>query len=162
LRALEQGNLPFNFSDAFAPDIIVPSFSGAARRSPEDQYYTVHFRAHSFRGDGSHPPMLCYAPKQAPVPDEGDRIMKLLAAIGVVIFAAASAHAQGIKPCEDLKAEIAKKIEANGVKSYTLDIVEKDKDAEGKVVGTCDGGTKKIMYSKTSAAPKAPEPEASK
>jgi hypothetical protein len=25
-------------------------------------------------------------------------------------------------------------------------VVEADKQAEGKVVGTCDGGTKKIVY----------------
>ena len=33
-----------------------------------------------------------------------------------------------------MKSEIAKKMDANGVKSYSLDIVEKDKDAQGKVV----------------------------
>jgi len=27
-------------------------------------------------------------------------------------------------------------------------VVEADKQAEGKVVGTCDGGTKKIVYKK--------------
>jgi hypothetical protein len=37
------------------------------------------------------------------------------------------------------------------VKGYTLEIVAKDKDAEGKVVGTCDGGTNKILYNKTPA-----------
>jgi len=82
--------------------------------------------------------------------------MKTLAIIGALLFVAASAPAQ-IKPCEDLKTEIAAKLDAKGVKPYTLEIVEKDKDAEGKVVGTCDGGTKKIMYSKTAAA--APEAE---
>jgi len=50
------------------------------------------------------------------------------------------------KPCDELKSEIAAKLDAKGVKAYTLDIVPKDQDAEGKVVGTCDGGTKKIMY----------------
>jgi hypothetical protein len=50
------------------------------------------------------------------------------------------------KPCEELKSEIAKKVEANGVKTYALDVVAKEKDAEGKVVGTCEGGTKKIVY----------------
>jgi Protein of unknown function (DUF1161) len=79
--------------------------------------------------------------------------MKPLAAIGALLFVAVCANAQGIKPCEDLKSEIAAKLDAKGVKSYTLDIVAKDKDAEGKVVGTCDGGTKKIVYDKTSAAP---------
>jgi hypothetical protein len=88
--------------------------------------------------------------------------MKTLATIGVFLIAAASAHAQGIKPCEELKTEIAAKLDAKGVKSYTLDIVAKDKDAEGKVVGTCEGGSKKIVYSKTSAAAPAAAPEAGK
>jgi hypothetical protein len=80
--------------------------------------------------------------------------MKTLATIGVLLFVSASAHAQ-IKPCEDLKTEIAGKLDAKGVKSYTLEIVAKDKDSDGKVVGTCEGGSKKIVYSKTAAA--APE-----
>ncbi|HKV63874.1 MAG TPA: DUF1161 domain-containing protein [Candidatus Acidoferrum sp.] len=80
--------------------------------------------------------------------------MKLLIAVGVLLFVSASAHAQAqvAKPCEDLKTEIAQKLDAKGVKGYTLDIVAKDKDAEGKVVGTCDGGTKKIIYTKATAA----------
>jgi hypothetical protein len=55
------------------------------------------------------------------------------------------------KPCEDLKAEIVKKLEAKNVTSYTLDIVDKGKEGEGKVVGSCDGGTKSIVYSRTEA-----------
>jgi hypothetical protein len=77
--------------------------------------------------------------------------MKLLAAIGVLFFVSVPAHAQAAKPCEELKDEITKKLDAKGAKGYTLEIVAKDKDAEGKVVGTCDGGTKKIIYTKTSA-----------
>ena len=50
------------------------------------------------------------------------------------------------KPCEELKGEIEAKIKKNGVEKFTLDIVEADKQAEGKVVGTCDGGSKKIVY----------------
>jgi Protein of unknown function (DUF1161) len=96
--------------------------------------------------------------------------MKVLAAIGVLLFASVPAHAQAsaptpapaqtAKPCEELKDEITKKLDAKGVKGYTLDIVAKDKDAEGKTVGTCDGDTKKIIYSKTSvpAATPAKEP----
>lgn len=65
------------------------------------------------------------------------------------LIAPVAGYAQAAKPCEDLKSEIAKKMDANGVKSYSLEIVEKDKDAQGKTVGTCDGGTKKIVYSRT-------------
>jgi hypothetical protein len=72
---------------------------------------------------------------------------------GYVIFAAAvlmsaSAYPQG-KPCEELKSDIAKKLEANGVKSYSLEILAKDKETQGKVIGTCAGGTKKIVYTRT-------------
>lgn len=83
--------------------------------------------------------------------------MKLCIPIALALFVSASAYAQGPKPCEELKSEIAKKIEANGVKTYTLEIVDKDKDAEGKVVGTCGGGTKKIVYRKGAAAAETPE-----
>jgi Protein of unknown function (DUF1161) len=88
--------------------------------------------------------------------------MKLLAAIGVLLFVSVPAHAQAAKPCEELKDEITKKLDAKGVKGYTLDIVAKDKDAEGKVVGTCDGGTKKIIYSKTSPSAATPAKETPK
>jgi Protein of unknown function (DUF1161) len=93
--------------------------------------------------------------------------MKALIVMGVLLLVPGFAHAQA-KSCDDLKAEIAKKIEANGVKNYSLDIVDKDAQADGKVVGTCGGGTKKIVYSKTvpgAEAPtteKAPAPDASK
>jgi hypothetical protein len=85
--------------------------------------------------------------------------MKLLAAIGVLLFVSVPAHAQAAKPCEDLNDEITKKLDTKGVKGYTLEIVAKDKDAEGKVVGTCDGGTKKIIYTKTSAPAETPAKE---
>ena len=87
--------------------------------------------------------------------------MKTLVIIGALLFVAASAPAQ-IKPCEELKTEIAGKLDAKGVKTYTLEIVAKDKDSDGKVVGTCEGGAKKIVYSKTAAAAPAAAPEAGK
>jgi hypothetical protein len=52
------------------------------------------------------------------------------------------------KDCAELKGEIEAKIKKNGVDKFTLDIVEKDAQAEGKVVGTCDAGAKKIVYKK--------------
>ncbi len=71
------------------------------------------------------------------------------------------------KPCDELKAEIEEKIKKNGVQTFTLDVIPKGeatkpeaskegtKEAEakkdgaagqGKVVGSCDGGTKQIIY----------------
>jgi len=57
------------------------------------------------------------------------------------------------KSCDDLKAEISKKLDAKGVTGYSLDPVDKGKEGDGKVVGTCDGGTKSLVYSRTGAAP---------
>lgn len=52
----------------------------------------------------------------------------------------------GMKSCEELKSEIDAKLQAKGVKSYSLEIVPNDKVKDEKAVGTCDGGTKKIIY----------------
>ncbi len=82
--------------------------------------------------------------------------MKTVTSVVLLFLAPVLVYAQGPKPCEALKAEIAKKLDANNAKGYTLEIVAKDKDAEGKVVGSCDGGTKKIVYGKPSAPAKAP------
>jgi hypothetical protein len=77
--------------------------------------------------------------------------------MAVLLLASASAFAQAAKPCEELKAEIAKKLEAKGVKSYSLEIMAKDdKEGEAKVVGTCEGGTKKVVYLRTSTPPETP------
>lgn len=50
------------------------------------------------------------------------------------------------KDCGELKTEIETKIRNNGVKVFTLAVVGKDAAEDGKVVGTCDGGTNKIVY----------------
>lgn len=60
------------------------------------------------------------------------------------------------KPCDDLKAEIAKKLDAKGVVGYSLDIVDKGKETEGKIVGSCDGGTKSIVYNRSAAPAEKP------
>ena len=52
------------------------------------------------------------------------------------------------KSCDDLKAEISKKLDAKGVVGYTLDAVDKGKEGDAKVVGTCDGGTKSLTYTR--------------
>ena len=69
---------------------------------------------------------------------------RLLCALAVSLLTM-PAFAQ-IKPCEELKAEIAAKIEANGVSAYQLEIIPIDQESDWKVVGTCNGGTMKIVY----------------
>ena len=48
--------------------------------------------------------------------------------------------------CEEVKAQIEAKIQAKGVKAFTLTIVPKDEKTDLRVVGTCDGGANKIIY----------------
>ena len=74
-------------------------------------------------------------------------MVRLIVAV-VVLGMAGAASAQGMrKPCEELKGEIEAKIKKNGVDKFSLDVVDANADAkEGKVVGTCDGGSKKIVY----------------
>lgn len=91
--------------------------------------------------------------------------MKLQMAVAALLLSCAYATAQdqpARKPCEDLKAEISKKLEAKGVTSYTLDVVDKGKEGDAKVVGGCDGGTKSIIYKRGGEAAKAPASEAKK
>lgn len=75
--------------------------------------------------------------------------MKALLAVVAALLIATPALAQR-KDCGELKTEIEGKIKANGVKAFTLDVVptEKVKEGDGKVVGSCDGGTQKIVYKK--------------
>src|SRR3954469_20716619 len=73
--------------------------------------------------------------------------MKYLLMFASLTLASSLAVAQEQrKPCEELKAEIQAKIEAKGVKGFTLEIVPNENVKDEKVVGSCDGGTKKITY----------------
>jgi len=67
------------------------------------------------------------------------------ALVGLGLAAWGNAFAQA-KDCDELKSEIEAKIKKNGVEKFSLEIIEADKQADGKVVGTCGGGTKKIVY----------------
>lgn len=64
--------------------------------------------------------------------------------------------------CETLKARVDAKLQAKGVQIYTLEIVPAEgttttdaasavpaaKTAKGKEVGSCDGGTKRLIYTR--------------
>jgi len=66
----------------------------------------------------------------------------------LILAALTSAPVFAAKPCEELKTEIAAKLDAAGVKNYVLEIVETDKVGDAKVVGSCEGGSKKVTYAK--------------
>lgn len=67
-----------------------------------------------------------------------------------LLYLAAQASAADLrKPCDELAREIAAKIEANGVKAYTLDTVDASAVVDGQhIVGSCEGGTRRIAYSR--------------
>lgn len=68
-----------------------------------------------------------------------------------VLFAAAIALSTNAfaTPCEEVKTAIAAKLDAKHVAGYTLDVVPADQTAsDAKVVGVCEGGAKKIVYTR--------------
>lgn len=68
---------------------------------------------------------------------------KVMVAMGLMMVAG-GVMAAG-KPCEELKAEIAAKLDNKGVSGYELEVVDKGAGG-GKVIGSCEGGTKEIVY----------------
>jgi hypothetical protein len=66
--------------------------------------------------------------------------------IAAAVFLILATPAFAAKPCEELKAEIEAKLKAKGVEGYSLEIVANDDVKDQTVVGSCDGGTKKIVY----------------
>jgi hypothetical protein len=75
--------------------------------------------------------------------------MKQLMFVAAVVLSlfSAGAFAQ-TKNCEELKNEIAAKLEAKGVTNYELKIVAADEVKNETVVGSCEGGTKRITYTR--------------
>ena len=83
--------------------------------------------------------------------------MKRWTVAAALLFVSASGLAQTTptalphKSCDDLKSEISKKLDAKGAVGYTLDAVEKSREGGGKVVGSCDGGSKSLVYTRAGA-----------
>lgn len=65
-----------------------------------------------------------------------------------VALLACTAQAHAAQSCEELKSKVTTKLDGKSVKGYTLEIVANDKTGDAKVVGSCDGGTKKLTYSR--------------
>jgi Protein of unknown function (DUF1161) len=62
------------------------------------------------------------------------------------LIVAAVPVAAWARDCNEVKAEIDAKIKAKGVKNYVLQIVDGPDVNEGKIVGDCDVGAKRIVY----------------
>ena len=72
-------------------------------------------------------------------------------ALAIICAVLATSAVAAPKDCEELRKEIEVKIQANAVPSYTLEIVSKeegDRHDEAMRVGTCENGTKTIIYQK--------------
>lgn len=79
--------------------------------------------------------------------------MKHLPVISVFALAALAsmpAHADKVD-CNTLKQSIEEKMTSHGAKNFKLDVVEAAQTGDGKVVGSCDGGARKIVYTKDAA-----------
>ncbi len=87
--------------------------------------------------------------------------MHKAALFALVIMVTFPAMAE-ILPCDVLKARVDTKLQAKGIPTYTLEIVPAEsntdidaasgisatKKTKGKEVGTCDGGTKRLIYTR--------------
>jgi hypothetical protein len=74
-------------------------------------------------------------------------VQAILAAAVAMVSASAFAT-----PCDQVQSGIDAKIKAKGVTAYTLDVVAAADVKDQKVVGSCEGGSKKIVYSRKPAA----------
>ena len=85
---------------------------------------------------------------------------------GFLVFAIAALGAVGTAhaiSCEELRSSVEAKIQSNGVKNFSVAIVEANAAASGQVVGRCELGSKKLIYSQVggqaSAATSATPPQ---
>lgn len=75
----------------------------------------------------------------------------------LLLLASASGHAGS--NCDAIRDQVEAKVRASGVTSFTLQVVDAQAKVAGKVVGSCDLGTRKIVYQQAGAsAPSAGKP----
>ncbi|AHF65229.1 MULTISPECIES: DUF1161 domain-containing protein [Pseudomonas] len=73
--------------------------------------------------------------------------MKKFLLVAALLSFAGTTMAAG-KNCEELKAEIDAKLQSLKVSSYTLEIIPTDDVKDQKIVGSCDWGRHKIIYTR--------------
>lgn len=79
---------------------------------------------------------------------------KYILASSLILISATSWAAK--TSCEEIKSKIETKLEGKGIKNYSLQVVAKDTETKNRVVGSCEGDSKKIIYTKTGARTKKP------
>jgi hypothetical protein len=83
--------------------------------------------------------------------------------LGGALLGAAHAQTPG-GACEQLTARLAARIEASGVRGYSLEVVSGNTPVprDAKVIGTCEGAARKVLYRRwggsTAAAPASAAP----
>jgi hypothetical protein len=83
---------------------------------------------------------------------------QILMSLAFAFSLAGTTHAAG-SSCDALVPEIEAKIRASGVTQFTLTTIDAaDAPASGRIVGSCDLGTKRIVYepAPSNAVPPAP------
>lgn len=83
-------------------------------------------------------------------------MMKASWTLVLLTLVSTASHAD---PCEPIRARIEAQIRDAGVASFTVTTVDLDVSVPGEVVGSCDNGTKKIVYAKGDAGA-SPKPQA--
>ena len=66
--------------------------------------------------------------------------------LSLALWSLAGTTLAAAKPCEELKAEIDAKLKDKGVASYSLEVVDKGAATDKQVVGSCEAGSKEIVY----------------
>ncbi|MFI8396407.1 hypothetical protein CXF97_17785 [Pseudomonas sp. Choline-02u-1] len=71
--------------------------------------------------------------------------------LAILCSALATSAIAAPKDCEELRKEIEIKIQAKAIPSYTLEIItaeEAKQHDSAMIVGSCENGTKRIIYQK--------------
>jgi Protein of unknown function (DUF1161) len=70
----------------------------------------------------------------------------------VSLFSVHGATSAQSPSCEELRANVEAKIRGNGGANFTVEVVEATTKAQSQVVGTCERGSKKLVYVKAAGA----------
>ena len=84
--------------------------------------------------------------------------LRALVALALGGIVAGPAHAVS---CDELRSAVEAKIRRHGVSNFSLSVIDADQAPNGKLVGTCALGTKKLVYvpGSQSAAPAPAGPQ---